>query len=161
MKINKQKKALTKSPGQSEFLILNSLLLFITWDIRVHEFQLLRVPCIDFYHYPGTFNMNTIWSVMTISSSCSASSNWFLQILSSIATVLQKISQPAEVLSLNWCLLLFPPLSLYFLEGIPDKCFELYLLQLLGAIHFPLKLILVGTEFVTHYFPKRQFFSQR
>lgn len=44
-----------------------------------------------------------------------------------------KISQPAEVVLLNWCLLLklFLTLSLYFPKGIPDECFELHLLPLL------------------------------
>lgn len=82
-RVKAKKRTQPKSrPGQSEFLILTSLLLFSTSDIWVHEFQLLRVPCDVFHCYLGRlniklFNMKKRWSIVTISCSCIASSSCF------------------------------------------------------------------------------------
>ena len=114
LKINK--KTLNQKPRS--VWISNPKFFVPIWE---REFRLLRVPCSVFYYYPRTFNMKTVWSVVPGSSSCGASSGWVWWMLSSIARVLQNTSQPAEVLSLNWCLLLLPTLSRYFLEGIPDE----------------------------------------
>ena len=146
--IYKQRRTQPKSrAGRSEFLILNSL----------YEHVGARIPVVVLFHcYPGTFHiksfhMKKCWLVVTISCSCSASRNCSYKCfyllpecfknITATRSLLAKLISPLEMIS-------YPePL---FPWRNSRRVFELYVLQLLWAFHFPLKLILVGLN-LSHF----------